>query len=132
ARVSELSVRATPTRHGTAPACGGSRCALTRYRRERLPYRCARVLHRREADGHATLQPSLLIVAALRRRWSRSGFGTVSACRNHMSFDDPVFETKTDTAMCPACLVPHPILSDDEFVIVVDCPIRPQQVTTRA
>ncbi len=48
-----------------------------------------------------------------------------------MSFDDPVIEPKTDTAMCPACLVPHPVLSEDEFWIVVDCPSRPRKVTTR-
>ena len=46
-----------------------------------------------------------------------------------MCFDDPAIETETDTAMCPACLVPHPILSQDEYWIVVDCPSKPRKVT---
>jgi len=48
-----------------------------------------------------------------------------------MCFDDPAIETETDTALCPACLVPHPILCQDEYWIVVDCPSKPRKVTTR-
>ena len=48
-----------------------------------------------------------------------------------MSVDDPDRETDDDTAMCPACLVPHPILREDDFWIVVDCPSKPRKVTTR-
>lgn len=48
-----------------------------------------------------------------------------------MCFDDPVIETEPDTTMCPVCLVPHPILSENESWIVVDCPLKPQKVTTR-
>jgi len=56
---------------------------------------------------------------------------TGGAAEETMSFDDPVIEPKTDTALCPACLVPHPVLSEDEFWIVVDCPSKPRKVTTR-